>query len=93
MPKVEIFSTNKFEHEYFNSIRSISAESDDKRSMKITQIGEYVTCYEICTTVEGDMGGYRIPQYRPKKILNTEIPCRNLRNTDTVQSHTCSQVK
>ncbi len=26
---------------------SISAENEDKRSMKITQIGDYVTCYEI----------------------------------------------
>ncbi len=30
---------------------SISAENENKMSMKITQIGEYVTCYEICTTV------------------------------------------
>ena len=27
---------------------SISAENENKRSMKITQIGDYVTCYEIC---------------------------------------------
>ena len=32
-------------------LRSISAENKDKRSMKITQIGDYVTCYEICKTV------------------------------------------
>ena len=32
-------------------LRSISAENDDKRSMKITQIREYVTCHEIRTTV------------------------------------------
>ena len=26
---------------------SISAENEDKGSMKITQIGDYVTCYEM----------------------------------------------
>ena len=30
---------------------SISAENEDKRSMKVTQIGDHVTCYEICKTV------------------------------------------
>ncbi len=53
MPRVEIFSTNKFatslpgSHQKISILGSISAENEDKRSMKITQIGYYVTCYEI----------------------------------------------
>ena len=30
---------------------SISAKNEDNRWVKITQVGEYVICYEICTTV------------------------------------------
>ncbi len=34
-----------------SNLGSISAENQDKRSIKINEIGDYVTCNELCTTV------------------------------------------